>query len=226
MNTTKIFNEYTKAINEIGQKIDHFPWDNKKAYAQWLAQCYFFVRHSTRLLGIASGVTPLGKDNLHLRMAKHISEEFAHDRLAIKDLEKLGFKISDFEELEETKIFYRNQYYGIQNFGPHYLMGYILFLEGLAVVKGPTIYKKVSEKFGKDSSVFVAVHAEEDIDHIDKAFEQVKDLSPNDEDLVLESLKTSTQIYKHMMYRLTQLAGQQVPTAVTTPTQSQVSGMV
>jgi len=32
----------------------HSPWENQSFYAEWLAQTYFYVRHSTRLLCLAA----------------------------------------------------------------------------------------------------------------------------------------------------------------------------
>lgn len=208
-----IIKEYEKTMLDISEIIKNYPWEDKNAYTQWLAQCYYFVRHSTRLLGLAAGVTPLGNDNLHMRMVKHISEEFAHDSLVLNDISALNCKIEDFEELDEIKLFYRNQYFGIQNFGPYYLMGYILFLEGLAVAHGPYIYKRILKKFGKPTTSFVCTHVEADPDHLEKAFKQVMNIPKESEHLVIESLKISVRNYFLFMERLTQKYGSVILTA-------------
>ena len=179
--------------------IQSFDWSQKAIYANWLAQCYFFVRHSTRLLATASAHASFNEAGLHLRMAKHISEEVAHEKLAERDLQELGFKVENFHELISTKLFYRNQYFGVERLGASYLLGYILFLEGLAVHSGPLIYNIAKDTFGDRAVSFIRLHVEEDPDHIDKAFQQIQTLSTADSSMVLESLSCSSAIYEMLM---------------------------
>lgn len=192
--------QYNILMQELSTQIDAYNFTEPLAYANWLAQTYYFVRHSTRLLGLACGHANFTQGSMHLRMAKHVSEEFAHDRLAEKDLKELGISIQQFTELNETKIFYRNQYFGIEKLNSAYLLGYILFLEGFAVTKGPAILARVKKAIPNCSHTFVRVHAEEDVDHIEKAFAQINSLSESEIKFAAESLMMSALLYKQILH--------------------------
>lgn len=205
MNVQTLRDLYRESMDDISTRIDEFPWEHRSHYANWLRQSYFFVRHSTRLLGFACAKASFEQNQLHLRMAKHVSEEFAHEKLAQKDLNDLGFDCTELAELSATKLFYRNQYYGIERFGAPYLLGYILYLEGLAVTKGPVILKKTEAQYPHVKHMFVRVHAEEDIDHINKAFHQIELLHDCDIELATESLVISHNLYKNILAQICEI---------------------
>src|SRR5581483_4051800 len=124
---------------QLGRALEIYPWHDKIAYGDWLAQTYWYVRHSTRLLATASGRMPLDAvgDAMHLRYAKHIGEEQKHEKLCIHDLSALGLSLEALPQRTSTKMFWEPQYYKVEHEHPSVLMGYILALEALACVKGP-----------------------------------------------------------------------------------------
>lgn len=199
MNINKLFDEM---MLDIETTIKLSPWHDKNFYANWLSQSYYFVRHSTRLLSVASAQTNFQQNGYHNRLGDHFAEEKSHEVLASGDLKKLGFKLDDFEELEITKIFYRNQYFGCERMSPYYLMGYILFLEGLAIIHGPHIYKIIEKNFGARTCNFMRVHVEEDDDHLRKAFKELEGLSESDLNHVEESMKISCSLYGQLLKEL------------------------
>jgi hypothetical protein len=169
---------------------------DQEIYAQWLAQTYFFVRHSTSLLGYA--LPYLKDDKLRHHFEHHLSEEERHDMLALKDLEKLGKNIKDYSEFVSTQAFYQSQYYRISFEGATSLLGYILFLEGLAVNWAKDSYLHIQETH-KGSLLFLKVHAEEDPHHLDEAIKTIETLSASEQVSILRNLKYSQAMYEHMM---------------------------
>lgn len=169
---------------------------DREAYAYWLAQTYYFVNHSTPLLGFA--LPHLKVKGLQSHFEHHIGEEEKHDLLLIKDLEKMGKKVSDYPEHPMTQAFYQSQYYKIQFEGGTALMGYILFLEGLAVHAGKSVYQEIKD-LHKGSVLFIKVHAEEDPDHLDRAIDVIKSLSPEEQVHILNNLKFAASIYEGIM---------------------------
>ena len=60
-------------------------------YANWLAQTYYYVVHSTSLLGYS--LPYLKNVELKRHFENHLGEESRHDLLVLKDLDRLGFKL-------------------------------------------------------------------------------------------------------------------------------------
>ena len=87
-----------KLMQEQAKAIDAFPWDSKEAYADWLAQTYYFVCHSTRLLALAASRFQVDEDAYHLRFLEHLKEEKSHEKLCLTDLKTLGVSIEDISK--------------------------------------------------------------------------------------------------------------------------------
>lgn len=172
---------------------------DKDIYAEWLAQTYFFVRHSTPLLGFA--LPHLKDDDLKRHFEHHLGEEERHDLLALKDIERLGKKIDQFQEMNMTKAFYQSQYYRISFENGTALLGYILLLEGMAVTWGQKMYEEIKDVH-KNSILFLKVHAEEDPHHLDGAIETIMRLSAAEQRLIIDNMKYSDEIYKSMLNKI------------------------
>jgi hypothetical protein len=171
---------------------------DSEAYANWLAQTYYFVRHSTALLGFA--LPHLKDDNLRHHFEKHLGEETRHDVIAIKDLQKMNRDLSEFEEAAATQAFYQSQYYRIQFEGGTALLGYILFLEGLSVHWGKDLHAVVKD-IHRGSS-FLKVHVEEDPEHLNSAIEMIMSLSPEQQKIIMANFHFSLEMYSSMITNL------------------------
>jgi hypothetical protein len=169
---------------------------DKINYANWLAQTYFFVRHSTALLGYA--LPYLQNDELRHHFENHLSEETRHDALALKDLKNLGYDISEFEEYSLTQGFYQSQYYRIAFEGGTSLLGYILWLESLAAGWAKKSYENIKD-LHKGSVLFLKVHAEEDPQHVVEAINTIMNLSEKEQLNILKNMQFTHEIYSHIM---------------------------
>jgi hypothetical protein len=96
----------TMDLSQINEAAASFPWQEKRAYAQFLAQTFYYVRHSTMLLALAAGMIAPGDRKVFDRYIKHIGEERNHDILARRELEGLGFDLDQMPELPSTKLSY------------------------------------------------------------------------------------------------------------------------
>lgn len=186
-------------LDELCKNAEDFPWEDKKSYANWCAQTYYFVLHSTRLFAAAAAKCPLKDNQLHMQYISHLREEAGHENMALRDIKKLGFKIEDFTELPSTAGLYQTQYYGIEHIHPHSFFGYLIALEGLAVLKGKDFLKRVEDTHGKEASVFLRVHAEEDPGHLEEVFKFAKQIDESVMPHILESLKNSSYFYSSML---------------------------
>ena len=56
---------------DVSAATDRFPWEERAAYADWLAQTYYYVRHTTRLIASAAARFPIDErgNSLHHRFA-------------------------------------------------------------------------------------------------------------------------------------------------------------
>lgn len=188
----KIRNEVLEAVGCFRNRFPVELFQNKDFYSNWLAQTYFFVRHSTPLLGYAM---PFIKDeDLRRHFEHHLGEEEKHDMLALKDIQRLGYEINSFSENVMTQAFYQSQYYRITFQQGTALLGYILFLEAIAVDWGKDIYNKIQHDF-KNSCLFIKVHAEEDPHHVEQAIGAIEKLSEVEQKYIMENFRYSFHVY-------------------------------
>lgn len=162
-----------EALDWMSPHVNEFPWAERSAYCDWLAQTYHYVHHSTRLLAAAAARFPTDErgDALHHRFASHMREEQKHERLCLHDLEVLDSSVTKFRERHATRMFYEPQYFKIEHRDPTALLGYILVLEMFgAAGDGRALMATLAKAHGDKSLSFVKLHCEEDPDHIEKGF--------------------------------------------------------
>jgi hypothetical protein len=177
-----------------------FPWEEPAAYADWLAQTYYYVRHSTRLLAASAARFALDArgNALHHRFAAHMAEEKQHEKLALHDIKELGFSIDSLPERSSTRFFYEAQYYKIEHVHPIALFGYILPLEAIGPACGKLVVERVSAAHGRHGRkviAFLELHVEDDVDHLAKALEALAAIGPEQREVVLQNLEQSTDGY-------------------------------
>jgi hypothetical protein len=176
-----------------------FPWENREAYLMWLAQTYYMVNHSTRLVALAGALAPLNQNDLHARFVDHSKEERGHQLICISDLKTFGKTVQDFPCLAPSASLYQVQYYWIQYRGSVSFFGYTLALECLSAEFGAEVNRRTLQAHGKAATKFVALHSEADLEHTEKAFEQLDKLSQSELALVEENLILSAGLYRSML---------------------------
>jgi len=189
-------------LKPITEAATSFPWNNKTAYAEFLAQTFYYVRHSTRLLALAGGMMPLENRRAFDRYIKHIAEERNHELLARRDLEQLGFELDAMPELPVTRLLWEPQYYKIMHKSPMALLGYILPLEALAANEGGQIVKSLEETYGATCLNFLRLHGEEDIKHVKDAIALVDTLHAHDQMLVRENIAQTVMAYTQWLQHM------------------------
>ncbi len=183
---------FEKHMGDLNGTAQSFPWNDRYAYGMYLAQTYYYVSHSTRLLALAASRMSQADSSFHRRFLEHAAEEKGHEALALKDLENLGFKLEEFPELPETRMFWQVQYFKIEHQDPLCLLGYIIALETIACEQCPRI-KKIAEKcHGPKCVSFVRLHGEEDPDHVKKARDQILSLPAERIRWINESFEEAT----------------------------------
>lgn len=173
---------------------------DKEVYADWLAQTYYYVIHSTSLLGYS--LPHLKSMELKRHFEKHLGEETRHDLLAVKDMERLGSRMSDYPEHATTQAFYHSQYYRVNFEGGTSLLGYILYLEAMAVYWGKEAYECIKDTH-KNSVLFLKVHAEEDPHHVENAINAIMKLSESEQEAIVRNMKYSHEMYSQMLQDMT-----------------------
>ena|SRR5688572_12980780 len=191
--------EFVEAHRHEMDALRSYPFEEPRAYAQFLAQTRHYVVHTTRLLGATAARIGQEREALHVRFMQHAAEERSHHRLAEHDLRKLGRHIEQMPELPITQALYQTQYYRVEHQAPTSIFGYIFALEGLAVVHGGWIYDTVAKAHGKEAATFVKLHANEDEDHLEKAFAVVSEFGPAEVDLIRENYLATCALYRLML---------------------------
>ncbi len=188
-----------KEMNLTRDPMLNFPWHLKEAYGLWLSQTYYMVLFSTRLVALAGALCPLEKNDLHGRFIDHSREERGHEKVCISDLKEVGYKYSDFPQMQQSACMYQIQYYWIQQVSPISFFGYTLALESLAESFGAEVYKLVKSNHGANAAKFLKLHSEADIDHMESAYEQLEKLNENEKKIVYENLLLSSSLYRSML---------------------------
>lgn len=193
-------------LNDLGRIVATVPWHNRRVYGAFLAQTYYYVRHSTRLLALAASRFKPSHEPVHRRFIKHATEEMSHEILALHDLKHLGLSIEHYHEFPSTRAFYQTQYYMIEHVSPWSFWGYILMLEGLALTKGSWLFNEIKRYHGERAGSFVKVHAAEDIGHMAEAEKALKSLPTEEYPGVIEQIANSSFYYRAMLDQCTMYA--------------------
>jgi pyrroloquinoline quinone (PQQ) biosynthesis protein C len=195
------------AMDDAGRR---FPWTDRTAYAGWLAQTYYYVRHSTRLLAAAAARFPHGRagDTLHHRFGAHMGEEKRHELLCVRDIQALGLTLDALPEHETTRMFYEPQYYKVEHQAPSVLLGYILPLEVLAPLSGARVIEQLTAEFGPKCANFLKVHAHEDVAHVERALGLVETLPGDERDRIEQNMRQTAFAYAGMLDAIVQRSRQ------------------
>ncbi|OIO69694.1 MAG: hypothetical protein CO186_09975 [Zetaproteobacteria bacterium CG_4_9_14_3_um_filter_49_83] len=182
-------------LEAISEAAKQFPWEDKASYARFLAQTYYYVRHSTRLLALAAGVIALDDKKSFDRYIKHISEERNHEQLARLDLTHMGYDLDQMPELSATRLLWEPQYYKVMHCSPMALLGYILPLEALAAQEGGNVVKLIEQAHGSKCLHFLKLHGEEDIKHVQDAIRLADTLPAHERVLVEQNIDQTIHAY-------------------------------
>ena len=177
-------------------EIRDFPFHDRDAYARFLAQTRHYVVHTTRLLGLTASRVGEEREKLHFRFLKHAAEERSHHLLAERDLRELDQDIGEFPELPITSALYESQYYRVEFRDPTIIFGYILALEGLAVIHGDWVYETVCKNHGHEAAAFVKLHAHEDPEHVERTLEVVEGLTSAEQALIQTNFSHTCSLYR------------------------------
>lgn len=197
--------EIFERVEEVGAAIEAFPWENNAAYGCWLAQTFYFVRHTTSFLALtACRFGPWQRERQYFQL-RHLKEESGHDQLLVNDLLAIGLSLDTFEELPETAALYQTQYYFIQNENPASHWAYAYFLEGLAAKKIPKIIGRVKDAHSPRGCEFLRVHMDEDQGHFERGLTLVDGLNEAERDSFSRNLRQCAYFYPRMLEHIRRL---------------------
>jgi thiaminase len=199
MKKTSLENFSQPYLNEITKSVTSMDWSDRRNYANWLAQTYYYICHSTRILAAAASRFQVDRDKLHTQQANHIKEESHHERLAENDLKALGFSLKDFPELPGTKALYRSAYYMIEREHPISVYGYVFLLECVPVYCGGNALETVTKAFGASAARCLKLHTTDDPEHIKTYLNFIDELPESEKAYVQELLATTGDNYVRMM---------------------------
>ncbi len=197
-------NALESCVARLGEGLRAFPWRDRQTYGDWLAQTYWYVRHSTRLLAAAAARFAHDEigNSLHVRFTAHMAEEKRHELLALHDLKALDLGLDGYGERASTRLYYECQYYKIEHVNPMALFGYILALEAMSAAHGPWAYEQASTAHGAGAATFLKLHAHDDVDHVHKAIAMVERTDARGRDDIAQNLEQSTFAYLTMLGEL------------------------
>lgn len=197
-----IADRFYEVTSETVLVFKEVPWNDREFYASWLAQQYFLVEHTTRLLCAFSLRVPLEQKEAYKSIMHHLKEESGHDQWLLNDLKKLGYEINQFRPLPEINAIIKSQYYEIDYNASVAFIGYSQFLEVLAVQVAAWTANIVDREFGRGSAVFLRGHAEADVEHVEEGFKRITTATDLEKEKILENLITVGTLYNSALVKL------------------------
>jgi hypothetical protein len=191
-----------ECVENLRKESKRISFRDRETYLLWLAQAYFFVKHSTPLLALSCGRS-INRPEYHLRCISHLAEERGHDRLLLQDLTTIGAKIEDCPELSMTSALYQTQYFWIEHRNPVSFLGYIFVLEALAVMSGA---EKILEAQAHGATKFLQLHAAEDVEHLQSAIREIEKLPKADQLDILANANLTSKIYAMMLSEISEVS--------------------
>lgn len=195
----KVFDEQQDKLFKIRK---NFPWTVKDAYLGWLVQTYEYALNSTRILAMTGGKMPADKTPFANRFITHAAEEKGHERLLENDVRSFGLDIRKLPVITEAKAFHQSLYYWFGFGNPVGMFGWVLALEGFAVRNVPEMYEVCLKQFGPKATTFLKVHAQEDEDHLRKAFDSISHFTPEENGLVASTLVQYAELYGMILTKI------------------------
>lgn len=176
-----------------------YPWADKNCYGMWLAQTYYMVSHSTRLVALAGARCPIDRNDLHARFVDHSAEERGHEKVCISDIKAIGKNLTEFPKIPQSQAMFQVQYYWVEHVSPVSFFGYTYALEMLAAKFGPEVYRQVKSAHGENAAKFLKLHSDADTEHMAKADQMISKLNEDELNLATENLILSAQLYRQML---------------------------
>jgi len=186
-------------LEMVVKSVQTVEWSSSTNYAAWLAQTYYHICHSTRVLAAAAARFTVADDIHHLQCIAHAKEEKNHEKIVKKDLQLLGFTPQDFPEFASTKALYQTIYYQIDYLSPYSIYGYVYFLEKLSLEGGPSLMEKAKQAFGEKSIQHLKLHTADDVEHLKAYQEFVSKLSEDKLGYVEDAIECTAYHYRNLI---------------------------
>lgn len=191
--------DFEKTVRSSATFIQTLPWENPDFYKHWLAQQYFLVSHTPRLLCAFALRIPLESKKEFLEIMHHLKEETGHDLWLLSDLEKMGHTPDQFNFLPSASSLIKSQYYQIQHDDPISLCGYSQFLELLSAETAGVLAARVESAHGKKTAVFLKGHALVDVQHAEDGWNMIDRASESQIPKIKENLIMTSLLYLQML---------------------------
>ena len=186
-------------VERIYQVVKDYPWASRPAYAQWMAQTYFYTRHASRVSAHAALRTPMEREELHHHLVGTLVNEKDHPPMLLRDLDELGYRIDDFSEHPLTSCIYQTLHYQIDTVGPFALIGYFFVIEGIAAQHGQEILDRVQLAYAGQGQSFLAEHVRADAEHYPQAQAFVGSLAATELAIVVRCATLAASLYCYMI---------------------------
>lgn len=190
-------------IEPISDQMIALTWENPETYKWFIAQVYYFVRYSTKMLASAASLTD--NPDFYRRLIAHIREEEGHDKLALADLKNLGGELKDYPELGITRSLWESQFFKIQR-QPTALLGYILSLEMIPVKSYHVVLPIVQKLYGEKAVNFIRIHCEEDPEHVAEAITQIDVTSEIEREEIEKNFVQTSALFAHLLDAVVKLS--------------------
>lgn len=198
---------FLSEFDRLDPIIAEYPWTDPAAYANMLAQIYYWTSHTGRLLALAAAGVDHFNHPLFPRLLHRAIEEYNHPQLAIHDIKALGLSLDRFPELGATRAFYQMQYYQVEHVDPLAIFGWALMLEELSLRWSARLCETLRRCHGVAAATFMQVHGVDDVDHQDENMRLFQALPEKTQGAVVANFQTSLSLFGVILSEARRAAG-------------------
>ena len=188
-----------ESVALVNSAVENFPWRDKEAYADLLAQIHYYVSHATRVAAYAAYRVPFGEQMIHNHLLGVIKEEAGHEDMALADIKNLDLDIKNFPERTETSAYYQTLYYHIDRSGPDALIGYFTVLEGVAATILYENFPSLQKIYGENQLTFIHEHAVLDQEHYPEGLSKIAGLPEERQQEIAKIGKFSAELFRKVI---------------------------
>lgn len=184
-------------IEELSRTMDEYPFEDRYAAHRYFSQQYYIIQNATRYEAIGASLLPLDNKEEFRHRIMHLTGEFNHDDLIIKDLARMGCD-GLLPIFPQTRALIACTYHELQTRGPDALFGISLLLEGLSTRQCDKVANRIQKVFGFDPQ-YLRIHDEADAVHYPETMGMVMSFTRERQQVVLDNLELSSFLYKSIV---------------------------
>lgn len=171
---------------------------SRELYLDFLIQAYHHVKHTSRLMALASVLTH--DERYQDALVEYMNEERGHEKWILDDIRAIGGDpdtVACGKPGTACQVMIGYAYYAIQWISPYAVLGMVHVLEGLSVILANKVADAVQHSLGGDRGLsYLRSHGALDVNHIAFFKTLVNGFEDREtQDIIIETARVIYRLY-------------------------------